>query len=104
MTRPSLKWTADAEWWGLTRSEHVIVDRYELIAFDLPAEGSRPRDIGWELFTGRTFEDPVAAGAAESFDEAKEAAEAAWRAAVGKPRRPRGDDGRATQGRTSVSS
>ncbi len=102
MTRSNLKWAADPEWWGLARSEHVIVDRYELIAFDLPADGTRPREIGWELMTGRTFEEPVAAGGADSFDEAKDAAEQAWRAAAGKPRRSRGDDPRTAQGRTSA--
>lgn len=62
--------------WSTTTAERAIVDRYELMAFDAPPEGSRPRNIGWALTTGPGFKTHVAGGPAASFEAAKAAAEA----------------------------
>lgn len=75
-------WQRDPEFWD-ARAEHAFVGAFELVAFDIPANQHGPRLIGWELFTGRRFLDLVTKGDAASLDEAKAAAEAAYRAKAG---------------------
>lgn len=82
VTEGAPTWRHEPEFWSATKAEHAIVGKYELVAFDLPPHGPTPRIIGWEVFTGSKFYDQVAKGDAESFDNAKTAAEAAWRALI----------------------
>lgn len=63
-------------------AEHIFLDaggeRVELLAYDCPASHGGPRMCGFEVFTrlrkGGPFWDQVAAGEAQSLDEAKAAA------------------------------
>ncbi len=75
-----IPWRPDPEFWHANRAEHAIIGGFELIAYDLP--GSRqgePRVVGWELFTGPDLHTLVDQGDTETFEEAKAAAEAAYR-------------------------
>lgn len=81
-------WTRDPEFWSVPCAEHALVDGYELVAFDIPADARHPRDIGWEVFTGPKLLDRVANGTALSFENAKRAAEGAWRRLTSMPRTP----------------
>jgi hypothetical protein len=75
-----IHWKPEPEFWSATRAEHARVGAYELVAFDLPPHRGEPRIIGWELFTGPDLNDLVAKGDAATFEAAKVAAEAAYRA------------------------
>ncbi len=61
------------------RGEHALVGDYELVAFDIQPDPERPRITGWEVYTGPKLLKMVAKGRTESLEEAKVAAEAAWR-------------------------
>ena len=79
MSRPTVcnMWHPDSEFWSANRAEHRFADGYELVVFDLPAANGSPAIIGWELFGGLECTKLVASGQAASFDEAKDACEAA---------------------------
>jgi hypothetical protein len=79
MSRPAVRnmWRPDSEFWSANRAEHRFTDGYELVIFDLPAANRCPAIIGWELFGGLEYMTLVASGQAASFDEAKDASEAA---------------------------
>jgi hypothetical protein len=79
MSQPSARnmWHPDSEFWSTNRAEHRFIDRYELVAFDLPAANGHPATIGWELFGGLEYMTLVASGEAASLCEAKDACEKA---------------------------
>ena len=77
MSQPRNMWRPDLQFWSANRAEHCFADGYELVAFDLPAANGCPATIGWELFGGLDYMTLVASGQAASFDEAKDACEAA---------------------------
>jgi hypothetical protein len=79
MSQPSARnmWRPDSEFWSANRAEHRFADGYELVAFDLLAANGYPTTIGWELFGGLEYLTLAASGQAASFDEAKDACEAA---------------------------
>lgn len=70
-------WVSDPNWRSADRAERAVVGSYELVAFDVPADGDKPRMIGWEISTGPELQTQVATGRSDSFDEAKLAAEVA---------------------------
>jgi hypothetical protein len=80
MTAKKIEWKPDLEFWSASQAEHAFVGPYELVAFDLPEDKSGPREIGWELYIGTDFDVLVATGRAATFEDAKLAAEAAYRA------------------------
>src|SRR6266700_4006192 len=77
MSQPRNMWRPDPQFWSANRAEHRLADGYELVVFDLPAADGYPATIGWELFGGLDYMTLVASGQAASFDEAKDACEAA---------------------------
>jgi hypothetical protein len=80
LTDPKITWQPDPEFLSATRAEHAIVGDHELVAFDLPPTPGFPkRDIAWEIFTGPRLHDKIAGADAVSFEEAKAAAERAFR-------------------------
>jgi hypothetical protein len=87
---PPLLWKPDPGRSSANRAEHAVVGAYELMAYDLPADSMGPRLIGWEIFTGPKYDKQVAIGETATFNEAKEAAEAAWRKLTAAPARPAG--------------
>jgi hypothetical protein len=77
-------WKPDPEFGSAERAEHALIGGYELVAFDIPATPTgEPRIIGWELFGGPDLFSLVEEGDAGSFEAAKSAAEAAYRAHKG---------------------
>jgi hypothetical protein len=81
------QWKNLAEMWSAVQAEHAYVPGYELTAFVLPEDPARgwKGEIGWEVFGGPELDDQAATGQAQSFDEAKMRAEAAWRALLRGP-------------------
>jgi hypothetical protein len=76
-----IPWRPDPEFASANRAEHAIIGGFELIAYDLPeTRKGEPRIVGWELFTGPDLHDLIDKGDAETFEAAKAAAEAAFRA------------------------
>ena len=71
-------WQRDPEFTRANRAEHALVGDYELIAFDLPATLAGAAVIGWELFGPPRHQELIARGEAETFGDAKAAAEAAF--------------------------
>jgi hypothetical protein len=72
-----ITWKIDVTFWSPNRAEHALTGRHELVAFDLPEVNGCPRVIGWEVFGGAPrFLDMIAKGEL-TFEEAKQAAEAA---------------------------
>jgi hypothetical protein len=77
---PIITWKPDPAFWSANRAEHAFVDDHELVAFDLPpTPGFESRDIAWEIFRGPSLLDKIAGATAASFEEAKAAAESAYR-------------------------
>ena len=73
-----IEWRTDPEWHTANRAEQAFVGEHELVAFDLPEGEELPAEIGWEVFGGPNRQEQLATGRAETFEEAKAAAEAAW--------------------------
>jgi hypothetical protein len=84
----SIQWIPDASFSSADRAEHALIGGHELVAFDLPPHQRFPRQIGWELFAGPKLQDLVATGEANSFDDAKLAAEAAYMGASNAVKEP----------------
>lgn len=78
-----VNWRTDPSWWSANRAEKAIVGPYELVAFDLPAHKDFLPEIGWEVFGGPARQDQLATGTAQTFDQAKADAEAAWKSIAG---------------------
>jgi hypothetical protein len=76
------QWKRLGEMWSAEQAEHAHVPGYELTAFVIGADAARgwDREIGWEVHGGPKLLDLVARGKADSFDDAKAQAVAAWRA------------------------
>ena len=55
-----------------------MVGDYELLVFDLPADRAGPAVIGWELFGPLRHQELIAHGEAQTFEDAKAAAENAF--------------------------
>ena len=71
-------WQEEAEFIGADHAERARVGDYELVAFDLPADRAGPAVIGWELFGPPRHQELIAQGEAQTFDDAKAAAERAF--------------------------
>jgi hypothetical protein len=71
-------WQTDSEFIGANRAEHATVGDYELLVFDLPADRAGAAVIGWELFGPPRRQELIAQGQAQTFDDAKAAAERAF--------------------------
>ena len=71
-------WQTDSEFIGANRAEQAKVGDYELLVFDLPADRAGAAVIGWELFGPPRREELIAHGEAQTFDDAKAAAERAF--------------------------
>src|SRR5882724_6692532 len=80
---PPPRWTRLEEMWSAEQAEHALVAGYELTAFVIAADHARGWDrlIGWEVHGGAQLLDLIATGKADSFEDAKRQAEAAWRRA-----------------------
>jgi hypothetical protein len=76
---PEPIWEPEPEFFSATTAAHAFVGAYELVAFDLPPNGSYGREIDWEIYSGPKLLDLVETGKAPSFEDAKKAAEEAWR-------------------------
>ena len=63
---------------GANHAEHAMVGDYELLVFDLPADRAGRGIIGWELFGPPRHQELIAQGEAQTFDDAKAAAERAF--------------------------
>ena len=83
-------WTRLAAMWSAEQAEHALVAGYELTAFVIAADPAKgwEREIGWEVHGGPKLLDLVAKGSADSFDDAKAQAVAAWQAARATASRP----------------
>jgi hypothetical protein len=75
-----IRWESDPEFWGATYAEHALIGVFELVAFDLPPHQGEPRVVGWELYSGEDLSNLIAKGNTETFEAAKAAAEATYRA------------------------
>jgi hypothetical protein len=66
--------------WSAEQAEHACVAGYELTAFVLAADRAKgwDREIGWEVHGGAKLLDLIATCSANSFEDAKAQAEAAW--------------------------
>jgi hypothetical protein len=84
------QWKRLAAMWSAEQAEHALVAGYELTAFVVAADPARrwAREIGWEVDGGAKLLDLVAKGNADSFDDAKAQAEAAWKAVRDTASRP----------------
>jgi hypothetical protein len=71
-------WQKDPEFIGAIHAEHAIVGDYELLVFDLPADGAGTAVIGWELFGPPRHQELIDRGEAQTFEDAKAAAERAF--------------------------
>jgi hypothetical protein len=71
-------WQRDPEFIGANHAEHAMVGDYELLVFDLPADRAGPAVIGWELFGPPRHQELIAHGEAQTFEDAKAAAENAF--------------------------
>jgi hypothetical protein len=71
-------WQTDSEFIGAIHAEHAIVGDYELMVFDLPADPAGPAVIGWELFGPPRHQELIDHGEAQTFEDAKAAAERAF--------------------------
>jgi len=71
-------WEKEPEFIGADYAERARVGDYELVAFDLPADRAGPAVIGWELFGPPRHQELIAHGEAQSFEDAKAAAESAF--------------------------
>ena len=78
------RWTRLGAMWSAEQAEHAHVAGYELTAFVLAADRAKgwDRQIGWEVHGGAKLLDLIATGDADSFENAKAQAEAAWHRAV----------------------
>jgi hypothetical protein len=71
-------WQDEPEFVGPNHAEHAMVGDYELLVFDLPADRAGRAVIGWELFGPPRDQELIAQGEAQTFDDAKAAAERAF--------------------------
>ena len=71
-------WQEEPEFIGVNRAEYAMVGDYELLVFDLPADRAGRAIIGWELFGPPRHQELIAQGEAQTFDDAKIAAERAF--------------------------
>ena len=71
-------WHRDPEFIGANRAERAMVGDYELVVFDLPADRAGPAVISWELFGPPRHQELIAHGEAQTFEDAKLAAERAF--------------------------
>jgi len=86
MTNDSIRWRPlhDSDMRSRERAEYALVHDHELIvwhAAEHEVSEQLPR-YGWRLYSGPRLGIVVASGAAESYEAAKAAVEAAWRARV----------------------
>jgi hypothetical protein len=79
-TTTTFEWKHDPDFAEASQAEHAHVGGYELIAYELPSGPDQDHLIGWELFTGPDLHELVGHGEAETFEQAKAAAEAVFRA------------------------
>jgi len=82
-------WNADRtpgrspQFWSADQAGKAVVGKFELVAFDIPSSPNFPtREIRWELFGGAKRQTQLARGQAQSFDDAKAAAEDALRSVL----------------------
>jgi hypothetical protein len=68
----------DPEFIGANRAERTLIGDYELVVFDLPADRAGPAVISWELFGPPRHQELIAHGEAQTFEDAKLAAERAF--------------------------
>jgi hypothetical protein len=68
----------DSEFIGANHAERACIGDYELLVFDLPADRASPAVIGWELFVPPRNQELIDHGEAQTFDDAKAAAERAF--------------------------
>ena len=71
-------WQRDPEFIGANRAERAHIGDYELVVFDLPADRAGPAVISWELFGPPRHQELIAHGEAQTFEDAKLAAERAF--------------------------
>ena len=71
-------WQTDPEFIGANHAERACIGDYELVVFDLPADRAGPAVIVWELFGPPRHEEPINHGDAQTFEDAKVAAETAF--------------------------
>ena len=71
-------WQEEPEFIGANRAERARIGDYELLVFDLPADRAGPAVIGWELFGPPRHQELIAHGEAQTFEDAKAAAENAF--------------------------
>jgi hypothetical protein len=85
-----MRWKCLAAMWSAEQAEHARVPGYELTAFVVPADPAKgwEREIGWEVHGGAKLVDLVAKGGADSIDDAKAQAVAAWQAVRAAASRP----------------
>lgn len=81
MASDGLIWGPHPEMWSADRTERARSSGFEVLVYDLPPSPDFPRRlIGWEIFTGPRYLRQVAKGEAESYEQAKVDATAAWAA------------------------
>jgi hypothetical protein len=73
-----VSWQEEPEFIGADHAERALIGDYELMVFDLPADPAGPAVIGWELFGPPCHQELIDHGDAQTFDDAKAAAEAAF--------------------------
>jgi hypothetical protein len=71
-------WQEDPEFMGANRAERACIGDCELLVFDLLADRTGPAVIVWELFGPPRHQELIAHGEAQTFDDAKAAAESAF--------------------------
>ena len=71
-------WQIESEFIGANHAERARIGDYELVVFDLPAGRAGRAIIGWELFGPPHHQELIAQGEAQTFDDAKAAAERAF--------------------------
>jgi hypothetical protein len=71
-------WQKDPEFIGANRAERALIGDYELMVFDLPADSAGSAVIGWELFGPPRDQELIDHGDAQTFDDAKTAAQRAF--------------------------
>jgi hypothetical protein len=71
-------WQRDPEFIGANRAERACIGDYELLVFDLPDHRAGPAVIGWELFGPPRHQELIDYGDAQTFEDAKAAAETAF--------------------------
>jgi hypothetical protein len=73
-----ITWQDEPEFIGANRAERARIGDYELVVFDLPSDRAGPAVIGWELFGPPRHQELIDHGDAQTFEDAKAAAERAF--------------------------